>query len=219
MGTIKMAKKQVDESLIAQKKGLEEDKGINWAGLAALLAGMLIMGALGVVSIWGNLVIYMTSKFRGSNLDLHETVALIVFPLTFAVGSVGMQLGSYLEDKISPKLQALIGGVIFCPAIYFGQVPETFTAFVLIYAVVAGIGFGIVYFLTLGCAWSHFDDSKRDVIAGTILCCFSLNALAMSFVCTGIVNPDNEAANIIDKHGKNFELYFAPDSTQVQNLN
>jgi hypothetical protein len=68
------------------------------------MAGMLVQGALGIDSIWGNIVIYVTSKLRAEDPNLSTQFALIIFPMTFIVGSVGMQMGSWLMDRIHPRL-------------------------------------------------------------------------------------------------------------------
>ena len=67
----------------------------------------------------------------------------------------------------------------------------TFESFIAIYSVCLGTGFGIVYFLPVLCAWSYFPG-YRDLCAGTILCCFSLAAIADSAFTTTLINPDNE---------------------------
>ena len=36
-----------------------------WYGLGAIFSGMMLQAALGMASIWGNIVIYVTSKLRG----------------------------------------------------------------------------------------------------------------------------------------------------------
>jgi hypothetical protein len=35
-----------------------------WKGVATVVAGMLIQAGLGIVSIWGNIVVYVASKLR-----------------------------------------------------------------------------------------------------------------------------------------------------------
>ena len=80
-------------------------------------------------------------------------------------------------------------------AIYCAQFAESFTVFLVIYSVVTGIGFGIVYFVPLLCAWSYFP-MKKNLVSGFILCCYSLNALLLVSITKKIVNPDNESPEI-----------------------
>ena len=39
-------------------------------GIGAVFAGMCIQAALGIESIWGNIVIYVASKYRGTDPNL-----------------------------------------------------------------------------------------------------------------------------------------------------
>ena len=89
----------------------------------------------------------------------------------------------------------LLGGIIWSSAIYCAQFPMSFYSFLVVYGVLGGIGFGIVYFVPLLCAWSYFPN-KRNLVAGLILMCFSLNAIACSTITTAIVNPYNDAPDI-----------------------
>ena len=128
-----------------------------------------------------------------------------------AVGSLAMQLGSKLMDYLGPRQQILLGGIIWTLAVYCAQFPTSFTMFLLVYSILGGIGFGIVYFVPLLCAWSYFP-TKRNLVAGMILMCFSLNAILTSAVTLNIVNPMNESPDITIQLGKNTESFFAPDS-------
>jgi hypothetical protein len=51
---------------------------------------------LGIVSTWGNIIIYVTSKLRATNEDLTVKFSLFIFPMTLAAGAVGMQLANKL---------------------------------------------------------------------------------------------------------------------------
>lgn len=75
-----------------------------WWGIGSVFAGMLIQGSLGIVSIWGNIVIYVTSKLRAQDPNLSTQFALIVYPTTLAFGSLAMQLGSWMMDHMNPRL-------------------------------------------------------------------------------------------------------------------
>lgn len=114
-------------------------------------------------------------------------------------------------------MQVILGGLIWVTAVYCAQFPTSFTTFITVYSVIGGIGFGIVYFVPLLCAWSYFPD-KRNLVAGFVLCAFSLNAILCSSITTSMVNPDNEPANIKIQIGMNTESYYAVDSEQVAML-
>ena len=106
-----------------------------------------------------------------------------------------MQIGNKLLDYLNPRLQVLLGGLIWVCAVYCAQFPSSFHIFIIVYSLVGGIGFGIVYFVPLLCAWSYFP-TKRNLVAGFILMCFSLNAILTSAITTNMVNPDNDEPDI-----------------------
>ena len=41
-----------------------------WKGFGTIFSGMMMQAALGIASIWGNIVIYETSKLRGHDPQL-----------------------------------------------------------------------------------------------------------------------------------------------------
>ena len=120
-------------------------------------------------------------------------------------------------DIMNPRLQIVTGGLIWVSAIYCAQFPMSFTAFMIVYSVIGGIGFGIVYFVPLLCAWSYFP-TKRNLVAGFVLCAFSLNAIVTSAVTQQIVNPLNDDPSITIELGKNTESFFPVNSYQVEQL-
>ena len=86
-------------------------------------------------------------------------------------------------DRIHPRIQVAIGGAIYSGATYFSQFAPNFEIFLMIYSVVAGIGFGLIYNVPLKCAWSYFPN-HRTLVAGIILCCYSLNAIVACTLTT-----------------------------------
>ena len=57
-----------------------------------------------MIPVWGNIIVYITSYMRKYDDSLTMSVTFLVFPLTILSGSLFMQLGSYLINKIHPKL-------------------------------------------------------------------------------------------------------------------
>ena len=117
-----------------------------------------------------------------------------------AVGSLAMQVAAVLNERISPRQLLVTGGVIYASCVYLAQYTATFGHFFLVYAVMAGIGYGLLYFLPLQCAWSYFPHS-RSLLSGVILCCFSLNAIVTSEVSTNIVNSEDAEPTVVVKTG------------------
>ena len=59
-----------------------------------------------------------------------------------------------------------------------------------------GIGIGFCYFAPLACGWEWLPDHK-GFVTGTILGAKGFGAFVFSFVSTGIVNPENQHAEML----------------------
>ena len=80
----KRSKEDEDDDFFEQENKTKQEKNSSWSfplcclnwssdtwwGIGTVIAGMLIQGALGIVSIWGNIVIYVTSKLRAEDPNL-----------------------------------------------------------------------------------------------------------------------------------------------------
>jgi hypothetical protein len=187
-----------------------------WYGIAAVASGALCQSVLGQVALWGNIVVYLASKYKSSDPDLTIQFALIAFPITYATGSIAMQLGEWMMLNVTVRMQLLCGLSICIYATYMAQFCLNFDSFLWMYSVVFGIGFGICYFLPILCAWSYF--SNRPMTAGSILCWFSITAIYNSGVCTEMLNPSNERPSVIVHNGKNIERFYDVDSDQVKKI-
>jgi hypothetical protein len=133
--------------------GLNEQ---TYHGYCTVVAGMLIHLCLGIVAIWGNIVIYITGKLRENSENLTIKFDLFIFPLTLAMGSLGMQLANKLQTRITPRKQLVLGGIIYVGSIYLAHFAVTFLEFMFFYAILLGLGYGLLYFLPVECAWSYF---------------------------------------------------------------
>lgn len=168
--------------------GVPED---TFNGTLAILSGMMIHFCLGIVAIWGNIVIYVTSKLRVTDEELTIKSALFVFPMTLAMGSVGMQLANKLAPRTTPQRQLLAGGTIYCGSLYLAQFARTFAEFFFFYSICLGLGYGLCYYLPIECAWSYFPE-KQSTVSGIILCLYSLGAISFATYSARLVNPDNQ---------------------------
>ncbi len=59
---------------------------------------------MGMIPVWGNIMVYVASYMRRFDDSLTLATAFLVFPFTILTGSLFMQLGSYLIDRMHPKL-------------------------------------------------------------------------------------------------------------------
>jgi hypothetical protein len=77
----------------------------------------------------------------------------------------------------------------------------------MLYAFTVGLGYGILYMLTLKHAWVYFPN-RKGMVGGIILSCYSFGAIAWSFLCTELSNPNNEQPKERVILGRTFELVF-----------
>ena len=172
---------------------------------------------LGIVPTWGNIVVYITSYFRLYNPGLLLSQTFLVFPMTLSMGALSMQFGSLLLDILHPKIHLLLGGSIFVLSILVSSYMTDFYYFLLFYAVLTGVGYGLVYFLPLKSAWSFFP-TKKGTIGGLILASHSFGAIGWSFYTATSINPLNEAPTLNINVDNTQEILFSAESGPVKNV-
>ena len=172
---------------------------------------------LGIVPTWGNIVVYLTSYFRLYDLELTLQHTFLVFPMTLSMGALAMQLGAYLLDVLHPRVHLMIGGSIFIVSILISSFITSFYLFLIFYAVLTGIGYGIIYMLPLKSAWSFFPE-RKGMVGGLILASHSFGAIGWSFFTAKIINPNNEAPNLYINVGNSLNVLYSPDSDPVMNV-
>lgn len=114
----------------------------------------------------------------------------IIFPITITVGAICMQLGSYLIEKINPRIQMAVGGACIVVPLFLCSIITNFYLFVFLYSVVIGLGFGLLYMVSLRNAWQFFP-SKKGMLSGIIMSCYSFGAIFWVLLTKAIANPEN----------------------------
>jgi len=147
---------------------------------------------LGIVPTWGNIVVYITSYFRLFDPSLSLSQTFLVFPMTLSMAALAMQLGSVLLDCLHPRVHLLLGGSIFVVSIFISSFMQDFYWFLLFYAVLTGIGYGIIYMLPLKSAWTFFTATY--------------------------INPYNEAPSLFINVGSTMEVLYNDQSGPVKNV-
>lgn len=172
---------------------------------------------LGIVPTWGNIVVYVTSFFRMHDPEITLQHTFLVFPMTLSMGALSMQLGSALLDILHPRAQLALGGSIFVISILVASFMTNFYLFLVFYAIVTGIGYGIIYMLPLKSAWSFFPG-RKGTIGGLILASHSFGAIGWSFFTATSMNPFNEAPSLYLNVGSSLEVLYSPNQTPVKNV-
>ena len=160
---------------------------------------------MGMIPIWGNITPYVTSYLRVNDPTLTTANTFIIFPMTILLGAIFMQLGSYLMEKIHPRIQMTLGCILFAGPIIAASYMTNFGLFFFFYSCVLGFGFGLIYMLPIRNAWMFFPE-KKGMVSGVILSCYSLGAIAWSFLTTYLANPTNEHSDADHLYGPNSDV-------------
>lgn len=85
-----------------------------------------------------------------------------------------------------------IGFALVLGGVYIAtNIANTWMTFVIFYAVIQAIGFGLLFWTPILCAWEWFEDTK-GLATGLILSAFGLAPSIFGLLTTAIVNPNNE---------------------------
>lgn len=165
----------------------------NWAGIAAVCAGMMLHIVLGTLYCWGNFNSYTPAhmkNFDGSFDPAQSSTAdtLQVMPLTLSFQALSMPVGTLLHARYGPVLSSLLSSVLVSAGLILASFTSSLGLFTLCYAGVFGCGIGIGYTQPLVTGFKHFPNSK-GTISGLILGAFGLGGFIFNNIGTAIFNP------------------------------
>lgn len=109
-----------------------------------------------------------------------------------------------------------LGCTFVIAPIYSVSYVTSFPLFFFLYACVLGFGFGLMYMLPIKNAWLFFPE-KKGMISGIILSCYSLGAIAWSFLTMFLANPNN-VKSIAVPNGNTIDHLYMSDSEVVHNV-
>jgi OFA family oxalate/formate antiporter-like MFS transporter len=170
------------------------------------------------VPIWGNISIYITSYLRASDKTVTMESTYVVFPITILMTAIFMQLGSYMIEKgVNPRLQTALGGICLVLPLILCSFTKSFGLFVTFYSVFIGLAFGLLYMPALKNSWQYFP-SKKGLISGLILSCYSIGAILWTIITKTVANPSNERPQEILQIGDKKEYFYDENSDVVKNV-
>jgi MFS family permease len=169
-----------------------------------------------VLNIWSTLSPYFTAKFRNEDPTLLLIYTLYAYPIAIGSMTVSMQLGALLFGKIDMRLQLFIGTVIYCSALFLSQFMETYTSFLFVFAVMGGFGFGIIFFLPIGCVWSYFPLHK-PYVAGAVLSWCALSSCYYYYMTPETAQLGlNKLEDAINTQPRQWVVTDWPDISQME---
>ncbi len=88
-----------------------------------------------------------------------------------------------------------------CLPLFVCSYTASFYLFVILYSVGLGLGFGLLYMLSVRNAWQFFP-SKKGMISGSIMSCYSVGAIFWILLSKQVANPNNIKPLDIYRHGE-----------------
>jgi OFA family oxalate/formate antiporter-like MFS transporter len=100
---------------------------------------------------------------------LNNAQAATPFSLCVIIFALLMIPGGRIQDKISPKFGATLGGLTLAAGCILAGVMKSYTGIIIGFGVLGGIGMGIGYAAPTPAALKWFGPHKRGLIAGIVV--------------------------------------------------
>ncbi len=138
-------------------------------GWRVTFAGMGINLALGILYTWSVISKHVPEEWGWDENDksLPYMIACLVFSLT-------MVPAGRMQDKISPRIVATIGGILVGLGFIIAGMTTSLMVFVIGFGVLAGAGIGFGYASATPSAVKWFPPAKTGLIAGIVVSGFGL---------------------------------------------
>lgn len=151
--------------------------------LIPVIAGIAIQLCLGTAYIWGVFQPEVVETLAWSQKEAALTFSILLGVLTF-----GSMTGGAIQDKLSPRLVLIIGGVILAAGFFFAGFATAENAWILwlTYGVAGGLGMGMTYTTTIAVCQKWFPD-KRGLITGIIVSALGFGGLVFTPVASALI--------------------------------
>lgn len=148
-----------------------------WVVVFSGTAVNLCLGILYAWSVWAKALIDEKKAMAGVIMDginagwpyLSNAQAATPFSLCVLIFAVFMIPGGKIQDKISPKFGAIVGGLCLAVGCIIAGVSKSYTGLIIGFGIMGGIGMGIGYAAPTPAALSWFGPHKRGLIAGLVV--------------------------------------------------
>jgi OFA family oxalate/formate antiporter-like MFS transporter len=146
-----------------------------WITVFAGTAINLCLGILYAWSIWKSALVNVDmagQTMTGINegwIYLNNAQAATPFSLCVIIFALLMIPGGRIQDKISPKFGATLGGLTLAAGCILAGLMKSYTGIIIGFGVLGGIGMGIGYAAPTPAALKWFGPHKRGLIAGIVV--------------------------------------------------
>jgi OFA family oxalate/formate antiporter-like MFS transporter len=134
--------------------------------------------------------IYAWSVFRKpleAELGISPTQASLPFSIVLIFFALATILGGRLQDKLGPRIVAILGGVLLAIGMLLASASRDITMLVLSYGVVSGIGIGFAYVCPISAGVKWFPD-KRGLITGLAVAGFGAGGFFIAPLAAGFIS-------------------------------
>ncbi len=137
----------------------------------------LCLGILYAWSIWKSALVNVDlagQQFPADSMNagwvyLTNAQAATPFTLCVIIFAVFMIPGGKIQDKISPKFGATLGGLLLAAGCIVAGLMKSYTGLLLGFGILGGMGMGIGYAAPTPAALKWFGPKKRGLIAGLVV--------------------------------------------------
>ena len=151
--------------------------GKAWVVVFCGTAVNLCLGILYAWSIWAGALVPKDLKMAGTAMTglnegwvyLTNAEAATPFSLCVIIFALLMIPGGRIQDKISPRFGAIVGGLFLALGCIIAGVTKSYTGLIVGFGIFGGIGMGIGYAAPTPAALSWFGPHKRGLIAGLVV--------------------------------------------------
>ncbi len=146
-----------------------------WVTVFAGMAINLCLGILYAWSMWGAALVNVEQAgqpMTGLNegwIYLTNAQASTPFSLCVIIFALLMIPGGRIQDKISPKFGATLGGLLLAVGCIIAGLMKSYTGLVIGFGIFGGIGMGIGYAAPTPAALKWFGPHRRGLIAGLVV--------------------------------------------------
>jgi OFA family oxalate/formate antiporter-like MFS transporter len=151
--------------------------GKAWVVVFCGTAVNLCLGILYAWSVWAGALVPKDLKMAGTVMTglnegwvyLTNAEAATPFSLCVIIFALLMIPGGRIQDKISPRFGAIVGGLFLALGCVIAGVTKSYTGLIVGFGIFGGIGMGIGYAAPTPAALSWFGPHKRGLIAGLVV--------------------------------------------------
>jgi len=151
-------------------------------GWRVAFAGMGINLALGILYTWS-----VISKRVPEDWGWNEDDKSLPYMIACLVFSLIMVPAGRMQDKISPRLVATIGGILVGLGFIIASMTTSLMVFVIGFGVLAGAGIGFGYASATPPAVKWFPAAKTGLIAGIVVSGFGLASVYAAPLTTWLI--------------------------------